>query len=211
VVRIRKKAKIENLKDALTVDGRGRVDGSGDTTDASMSSTRRKIEFFNRRANNEPDVKLISPPLRKRSSSSDAALPLPPPPPPQLMADIDALEPVAITDKLFEKFCIIENEEIMAVGGDGGDDDDNSESTLANNSKRSSNRAGAGNDLPDGASKFVPNNANQFKIRSKILNDFLDAHANDQMSLTDPLSQQHNQNKSIILILIVFKRSQKKT
>lgn len=190
------------------MDGRGRVDGSGDATDASMSSTRRKIEFFNRRANNEPDVKLISPPLRKRSSSSDAALPLPPPPP-QLMADIDALEPVAITDKLFEKFCIIENEEIMAVGGDGGDDDDNSESTLANNSKRSSNRAGAGNDLPDGASKFVPNNANQFKIRSKILNDFLEAHANDQMSLTDPLSQQQNQNKSIILILIVFKRSQK--
>lgn len=98
----------------------------------------------------------------------------------------------------------------MAVGGDGGDDDDNSESTLANNSKRSSNRAGAGNDLPDGAtSKFVPNNANQFKIRSKILSDFLEAHANDQMSLTDPLSQQQNQNKSIILILIVFKRSQK--
>lgn len=99
----------------------------------------------------------------------------------------------------------------MAVGGDGGDDDDNSESTLANNSKRSSNRAGAGNDLPDGAtSKFVPNNANQFKIRSKILNDFLEAHANDQMSLTDPLSQQHNQNKSIIYLLSSYSREAKK-
>lgn len=77
-------------------------------------------------------------------------------------------DPIAITDKLFEKFCMNVNEDIMNNGSLMLNDD-----------------------------KFVANNSNCYKINSKLLTDFLEAHDNDQMSVTDPILVQQRLDKGI--------------
>lgn len=139
------------------------ADQLADGASSCSLSMRRKIEFFNRRtataATNHVDSEYHQTrvhPTRNTASSETG-------------------EPVesatTITDRLFEKFCVLANEEIM-------DDVKEEKSSDGQNELRE-----------DATSKFVANNANRYKINSKLLNDFLDSHANDQMSLTEPSQQ----------------------
>lgn len=180
---------------------------------------RRKIEFFNRRCmpdpsnnnnNNEvvhhnrssPENKFKSTCVSttndyqpryhvfKHSVSSDASNQLPPPPAvcqqQQYHQPVDSS--VAITDRLFEKFCVLVNEEIMGnqtAAQDNRDDVNAADETTTTTSERNDSAV----------RKFVANNSDKFKINSRLLNELLDAHANDQMSLSDP-NQQQQQSKN---------------
>lgn len=87
----------------------------------------------------------------------------------------DQADSIVITDRLFEKFCMISNDEIMQM--QSLDSSDLSQLQLKT-----------------GENKFVANNSERFKIQSKILNDLLDEPMTIQASI---LASKNNENDKL--------------